>query len=126
MKYVCLGYFDEALWNTLSKDEQDGLLDKCIAYDDQLKKNGHWGGGHALTPAATTMVIRRRGGKNVVTDGPFSETKEQIGGILILEARDLNHAVKLIEDHPGTAIGPFEIRAVDEEFEKMMETRPRK
>ncbi|MGH8120993.1 MAG: YciI family protein [Gammaproteobacteria bacterium] len=110
MKYICLGYFDEKQWETLSASEQHAMMDECFAYDDVLRRNGHFAGGEALQGAQTATTLRWQNGKVTVTDGPYAETKEVLGGILILEARDLNHAVQLMSKHPGVKAGPFEIR----------------
>jgi hypothetical protein len=114
MKYVCLGYFDEKQWEALSESEQNALIDECFAYDDVLRKNGHNVGGEALQSPRNASTVRWKNGKVSVTDGPYAETKEQLGGILLLEARDLNHAIQLISKHPGVKVGPFEIRPVDD------------
>lgn len=116
MKYACLGYYDEKAWQTVPPAEQDKIVQECFAYDDWLKKNGHFADGVALQGVATATTIRWGKGKASVTDGPFAETKEALGGILILEATDLNHAIQLISKHPGVRIGPFEIRPLDEEI----------
>jgi hypothetical protein len=114
MKYICLGYLDEAQWESLSPAEQTARMDACIAYDDELRRGGHFAGGEALDHPKNAATIRWKGGKPTVTDGPFAETREWLGGILILEARDLNHAIQLMSKHPGIKMGPFEIRpAVD-------------
>jgi hypothetical protein len=110
MKYICLGYADEQKWETLSESERNALVDECFAYDDLLRKNGHFAGGEALQGARNATTLRWKDGKATVTDGPFAETKEQLGGILILEADDLNHAIQLMSRHPGVKFGPFEIR----------------
>ena len=114
MKYICLGYFDEKKWEAMSESEQTAVLDECFAYDDVLRKNGHFVGGEALQSARNAATLRLKNGKVSVTDGPFAETKEQLGGILILEATDLNHAIRLLSKHPGLKIGPFEIRPVED------------
>ena len=114
MKYICLGYLDETSWDRLSEAERTALMDACFAYDDELRRGGHFVGGEALQSARTATTLRYRNGKVSVTDGPFAETKEQLGGILILEATDLNHAVQLMSRHPGVRVGPFEIRAAED------------
>jgi hypothetical protein len=114
VKYICLGYFDEKQWETLSESEQNALFDACFAYDDVLREGGHFAGGEALQSARNATTLRYKNGKVVVTDGPFAETKEQLGGILILEATDLNHAIQLMSKHPGVKIGPFEIRPAED------------
>ena len=110
MKYICLGYMDPKKWESMSESEANAFVDACFTYDDFLRKNGHFAGGEALQPAQNAATLRFQNGKAMVTDGPFAETKEQLGGILILEARDLNHAIQLMSDHPGVKGGPFEIR----------------
>lgn len=112
MKYICLGYMDEKKWETMSENEQNAFMDECFAYDDELREKGHVVGGEALQSAQSAVILRYHKGKVTITDGPFAETKEQLGGILMLEARDLNHAIELISKHPGVRGGPFEIRPV--------------
>jgi hypothetical protein len=90
--------------------DRNAMVDRCFTYDDALRKDGHFAGGEALQPSNTAKTLRSRSGKVIVTDGPYAETKEQIGGILILEARDIDHAVELMSKHPGVSVGPFEIR----------------
>lgn len=114
MKYICLGYIDEEQWDALSERKRNALMDDCFAYDDVLRRNSHFAGGEALQSARNTTTLRWRDGKVAVTDGPFTETREQIGGILMLEARDLNHAIQLMSEHPGVKVGPFEIRPVED------------
>ncbi|RPJ58068.1 MAG: YciI family protein [Acidobacteria bacterium] len=115
MKYVCIGYYDEKKWGAKSESERNAVMDQCFTYDDEvLKKNGHFVGGEGLESARNAATLRWKNGKVTVTDGPYAETKEQIGGILVLEARDLEQAIELMSKHPGVKEGPFEIRpAVD-------------
>jgi hypothetical protein len=126
MKFICLGYYTEQDWANVSQEQQTALMDECFAYDDQLRKGGHFKGGEALQSATAAKTLRYQGGKVVVTDGPFAETKEQIGGLLILEARDMAHAVELISKHPGVKFGPFEIRPADEMINAIFEERAAK
>jgi len=86
------------------------MIDRCFAYDDKLKKNGHWMSGEGLQGPESTVSLQYQNGKVSVTDGPYAETKELLGGLLILEARDLDHAVQLISNHPGVQMGRWEIR----------------
>ena len=86
------------------------MLDECFAYDDELRKNGHFASGEALQAAHTAKTVYWKNGKVVVTDSPYAETKEQLGGILVLEARDLNHAIQLISQHSGVQYSSLEIR----------------
>jgi hypothetical protein len=110
MKYICLGYIERNKFETMSESERNTMLDECFGYDDVLRKNGHFAGGEALQSANNAITLRWNHGKVSVTDGPYAETKEQLGGILVLEARDLNHAIQLMSKHPGVKAGPFEIR----------------
>ncbi len=110
MKFVCLGYIEAGKFEGMSASERDAFVDGCFAYDDVLRAGGHFAGGEALQSASSAVTLRFLSGKVSVTDGPYAETKEQIGGILILEANDLDHAVRLMSDHPGVRAGPFEIR----------------
>src|SRR5262245_57491721 len=110
MKFVCLGYIEEQRWDDIPEDQQNALMDECFAYDDVLRKNGHFAGGEALESARAAATLRYRDGKVMVTDGPYAETREQLGGILILEADDMAHAIELMSKHPGVKAGPFEIR----------------
>ena len=117
MKYICLGYMEEKLWDTMSGSEQKTFVEKCLTYDSELRKNGHFVAGEALQSARTATTIRYRNGRPSVTDGPFAETKEQLGGILVLEARDLNHAIQLMSKHPSVSMGgSWEIRPADEQI----------
>jgi len=126
MKYICLGYIEENKWQKMSESEQKSMMEECFAYDDFLRKNGHFAGGEALQGPRSAATLRFEGGKVVVTDGPYAETKEQLGGILILEARDLNHAIALMSKHPGVRLGgPFEIRPSEEGIQELIEARER-
>jgi hypothetical protein len=107
MKYICFGYLDVQNWEKKPQGEQEAMIDACFSYDDELKKNGHWVSGEGLQGATT---LSYQGGKVSVTDGPYVETKELLGGLLIVEARDLNHAIQLISQHPGVKMGRWEIR----------------
>ena len=126
MKYICLGYIEPNKFETMSESEQKAMLDECFSYDEMLRKNGHFAGGEALQGPSTAMTLRWKNGKASVTDGPYAETKEQLGGILILEARDLNHAVELMSKHPGVKAGPFEIRPAADLSEMVRESEQRR
>ncbi len=105
MKYICLGYMDENIFQGFTDSERNNFVDKCFSYDEELKRTGHYVGGEALQPAMNAATLRIQSGKVSVTDGPFAETKEQIGGIMMLEADDLNHAIRLMSKHPSLALG---------------------
>lgn len=123
MKFVCLGYYDEAKFANLSPDEGQQMMDQCLAYDDVLRRGGHFVGGEALASVQQARTLRSENGQVIVTDGPFTETKESLGGILLLEARDMDHAVELMSKHPGVKIGPFEIRPADETINALVAAR---
>jgi hypothetical protein len=126
MRYIVLGYLPEKFEN-MSESERHTMFDDCFTYDDELRKNGHWADGEALQPANTAMTVSWKNGKVAVTDGPYVETKEQLGGILVLEARDLNHAIQLISQHPAVKYGtPFEIRPTADLNEMMRESEQRR
>jgi hypothetical protein len=126
MRYVCLGYAEEEKWDTLSESEQKAMMEECFAYDDVLREGGHFLGGEALQLSRNAATLRYQNGKVVVTDGPYAETKEQLGGILILEANDLNHAIQLMSKHPGVRLGgPFEIRPADTQINELVAERDR-
>ena len=93
MKYICLGYYDKDKFEGMTEDERNAMFDRCLEYDDHLRANGHWDGGEALQSSETAVTLYWKNGKVATTDGPYVETKEQLGGFLVLEARDLNHAV---------------------------------
>src|SRR5271156_6086235 len=129
MKYICLGYIEPNKFETMSESERNVMLDECFTYDDELRKNRHFAGGEALQGPQSATTLRWKNGKVSVTDGPYAETKEQIGGILVLEARDMNHAVQLIGQHPALTFGTiWEIRPAGDmsEIMKASEQRRRK
>lgn len=117
MKLALLGYHSETNWAAMSKSEQDAMIDECFTYDNKLLEDGHMlDDGVGLQPSRTGKILRWRNGAVVVTDGPFAETKEQLGGVGVLEAKDITHAVELLSKHPGLHYGAtFEIRPIDEE-----------
>ena len=120
MKYICLGYYDKAKFDALPEAERNALFDACFDYDDHLRANGHWGGGEALQGAETALTLSWKNGTVATTDGPYAATKEQLGGILVLEARDMNHAVQLMAQHPALKYGNiFELRPA-EDMNKIM------
>ena len=107
MKYVCLVYGDEKAMQAFP-DEQ------CIAYSEEIAQSGHRLGGEALQPVETATTVRVRGGSVSTTDGPFAETKEQLAGFYLIEARDLNEAIRIASRIPPARIGSIEVRPVRE------------
>ena len=126
MKYVCLGYYDKSKFDGMTDGERNAMFDTCLEYDDHLRASGHWGGGEALQGPETALTLYWKNGKVATTDGPYAETKEQLGGILVLEARDLNHAIQLISQHPGMKLGTNEIRPVADLSEIIKESERRR
>ena len=123
MKFVCLGFIDESQFAQVPPAEAQRMMEECFAYDDELRRGGHFIGGEALDSARKAVTLRMREGEVAVTDGPYAETKEMLGGILLLEARDLEHAVSLMSKHPGVKMGPFEIRPAHEEVNRLIAER---
>jgi hypothetical protein len=123
MKFICLGYADLAALEKIPQERMAAMMEECFVYDDELRRNGHFAGGEALQGPNTAATLWWRDGKVKVIDGPYAETKEHLGGILILEADDLNHAIALMSKHPGVKFGPFEIRPADESVNKLYEAR---
>jgi hypothetical protein len=113
MKYICFGYYDKDNLEGMTEGERNAMFDACWEYDDHLRANGHYVGGEALQPSETALTLSWKNAKVVTTDGPYAETKEQLGGLLVLEARDMNHAVQLMSQHPSlTYSNIWEIRPV--------------
>ncbi|MBA4018504.1 MAG: dehydrogenase [Pirellula sp.] len=123
MKFVCLGYIDERKAAEVLQDEGRKMFEACMAYDDELRRGGHFIRGEALDAASKAVTLRTNGGKVEATDGPYAETKEMLGGILFLEARDMEHAVALMSKHPGVKMGPFEIRPAHELVNQLIAER---
>jgi hypothetical protein len=123
MKYVCLGFIDETKFAENPQEVRQRMIEECFAYDDELRRGGHFLGGEALDSVRNAVTLRMKDGGIEVTDGPFAETKETLGGILLLEARDLNHAIALMSKHPGVRMGPFEIRPAHEAINRLIAQR---
>lgn len=123
MRFVCLGCWDQTLFDALPKAEQATIMERCFAYDDELRRGGHFVGGTALCGPNQAVTLHLREGQPTPVDGPFAETKEFIGGLLYLEARDMKHAVELMSKHPGLAVGPFEIRPENPEITELVRAR---
>ena len=114
MKYLCLVYYDENIMNAMTEQEWFNLNQECIACVDRLQGSGHFMAGEALQPVASATTLRVRNGKTSITDGPFAETKEQLAGFYMLDARDLNEAMALAGKIPPARYGSIEIRPVRE------------
>src|SRR6185295_8269954 len=126
MKFLCFGYLDVKNWETKSEGERKAMIDACFAYDDVLKKNGNWAGGEGIQGPDKAKTLRYQKGRISITDGPYAETKELLGGFLIIEARDLDHAIQLISNHPGVKMGSWEIRPVEDITPMIRESEKRR
>jgi hypothetical protein len=125
MRFVCLGHADPAVFEKMPQERLSAMMEECFAYDDELRRGGHFVGGEALQGPTSGVTLRWRDGRVKVTDGPYAETKEYLGGILFLEANDLQHAIELMSRHPGVKLGPFEIRPADETVNELITARDR-
>ncbi len=114
MKYLCLIYVEEKVLDALPKNERKAISDESIAYCGELQKIGRLLAASPLHPVETAATVRVREGKTTTTDGPFAETKEQLGGFLIIDLRDLNDAVRVVSRFPAARIGSVEVRPMKE------------
>jgi hypothetical protein len=112
MKYLCLIYDDERAMGTMPKAEMEAMMGEYFAFTDGVKKSGHYLGGEALQPTQTATTVRVRGGKMSTTDGPFAETKEQLGGYYLVEAATLDDAIRWASKIPDAKTGSIEVRPV--------------
>lgn len=112
MHYLCLIYYDEKKLQDMPDDERDALYEEAYAYYDELVKNGHGIAGDALQSINTARTVRVQRGKTSVTDGPYVETKEQVGGFILMDARDLEEAIQLASNIPPARLGGVEVRPV--------------
>jgi len=128
MKYICLGYLEPGKFENMSESERNTVFDECFSYNDELRENGHLVAEEPLQPANRAVTVYWKNGKVAVTDGPYAETKEQLGGIQVLEARDLNHAIQLVSLSPGLRLGCglIEIRPVADMNELMKASEQRR
>ena len=114
MKYLCLIYDEETKLETMPKTESDAFMGEYFAFTDGIKKSGHYLGGEALQPVLTATTVRIRNGKLSTTDGPFAETKEQLGGFYLINASDLNDAIQVASRIPSARLGSIEVRPIME------------
>ena len=114
MQYLFMCCFDEKRWNALPQSERDNVIKDYGEFVQHAKATGNYLGGAKLQPSSVATTLRGRNGKAVVMDGPFAETKEQLGGLLVLEARDMNQAIQLMSQHPSIRMGgTWEVRPAD-------------
>jgi hypothetical protein len=114
MKYLCLIYEDETLWATRPQQDADSMHGEYMVFTKTYRGSGHVVGGQALQPTATATTVRVRNGKISTTDGPFAETREQLGGFYQIEAKDLNEAIQIAAKIPGARTGGVEVRPIME------------
>jgi len=114
MKYLCLIYSDESMWPKLAKADSEKMMAEYMAFTDGIMKSGHYIGGNRLQPTGSATTVRIRNGKLSTTDGPFAETKEQLGGYYLVEAKDLNEAISVAARIPGARVGSIEVRPIAE------------
>lgn len=114
MQYLCLIYRDELDWQKLPIAEAEKVVGEFVAYKESIKKSGHYVGGNALQMTQSATTVRVRDGRLSTTDGPFAETKEQLGGYFLVQAKDLNEAIQIAARNPGARIGAVEVRPVRE------------
>lgn len=114
MKYLCLVYHDEASIDALPEHEYDAIVADVLAYREELRRGGHYIDSSPLQPVQVATTVRVRGGKASITDGPFAETKEQLGGYYLIEAADLDEAIRLATKMPPARVGSIEVRPLRE------------
>jgi hypothetical protein len=114
MKYLCLIYDEEKKMGTMPKSEADAFMGEYSAFTEGIRQSGHYLNGNALQPVSTATTVRVRNGKVSTTDGPFAETKEQLGGYYLIDARDLNDAILVAAKIPSARIGSIEVRPIME------------
>jgi len=113
MKYLCLAYEEESKLNALSKSEWDSLRDETLTYVDELRSSGRLISTEPLQSVRTAATVRVRGGKVSITDGPFAETKETLGGFFLINASDLNDAIQVASRWPSARLGSIEVRPIE-------------
>jgi hypothetical protein len=116
MKYVCLGFLEPGKLEGMDQSDRTAMLDECLSYNEELRKNGHLLADEQLQTANTAVIVAWNDGSVAVIEGPYAETKAQLRGIQVLEARDLNHAIQMVSQSPSLRLGCeiVEIRPVAE------------
>ena len=114
MKYLCLIYHEEKKFQAMTKSELDALMQDYFTFTREIRDSGHYVNGNELQPVRNATTVRVRDGKISTTDGPFAETKEQLGGYYLIEARDLNEAIQIASRIPSARLGSIEVRPIQE------------
>jgi hypothetical protein len=112
MKYLLLIYEKEADWAAIPEAEKGKIFQQYMDYSKRIRKSGNYIGGEALQPVSTATTVRVKNGKTLTTDGPFAETREQLGGFFLVEAKDLDEAIALAAGIPGSRTGSIEVRPI--------------
>ena len=112
MRYLCLIYENEKNWESMPPAESEAIMNEYFTFTEDIRKNGKLVAGEALQPTVTATTVRVRNGKVSTTDGPFAETKEQLGGFYLIEAKDLNDAIQVAGRIPSARLGTIEVRPV--------------
>ena len=112
MQYLCLIYDAETEWAKMSQAEQGKMYEEYMQFTSDIKNKGNHLAGHQLQPIATATTVRVRNGKRLTTDGPFAETKEQLGGFYMIEAKNLDEAIELASRIPSARVGSIEVRPI--------------
>jgi hypothetical protein len=112
MQYLLLIYGNEAHWGTMSESEQNKVMQEYMDYSKSLAQSGHMRGGNELNMVSTAKTVRVRDKQELITDGPFAETKEQLGGYYLVEAKDIDEALKLAARIPSARWGSIEVRPI--------------
>lgn len=112
MEYLLLIYSNEKSWDAMPQAEVGAIYGEYMAFTEDIKKKGNYKGGNPLQPTTTATTVRVQGGKTLTTDGPFAETKEQLGGYYLVEAKDLDEAIALAARIPSARMGSIEVRPI--------------
>ena len=114
MKYLCLIYSDRSRIDAMAAGDQKAIMGEYAAFTEGIRKSGHYLGAERLAPVQRARTLRSRNGKLSTTDGPFAETKEQLGGFYLIDAGDLDEATQIASKIPGTRLGSIEVRPIME------------
>ena len=114
MKYMLLIYDDEKIWATMGEGERQKMFGEYMQFSKDVQESGHYKAGAPLQPVSKATSVKVRNGKRLVTDGPFAETREQLGGYYLVEAKDLDEAIGIAAKIPSVRLGTIEIRPVME------------
>jgi hypothetical protein len=112
LQYMCLIYDDETTWQTMPEAERNGIMGEYMGFTESIRGSGNMVAGDALQPTSTATTVRVRNGETLTTDGPFAETKEQLGGYYVIEAKDADEALAIAARIPGARHGSIEVRPV--------------